>query len=407
LPGRLAYVMSRFPKLTETFILEEILAVEKLGCRVEVFPLLRQKEPVVHREAAMLAARARYLPFLSPSIVVSQLHYLVRRPGAYLGALVSLAVHAFGSLNYFLGGLAVFPKVVHSARLMEAAGVEHVHCHFANHPATAGFVVHRLTGIPFSFTAHGSDLHRDRHMLREKVTEANLVVTISDYNRQLILAECGKEFAEKVVVVRCGVDTEMFRPRPAPPDGGASLRLTCVAAFEEVKGQRYLVEACRLLVDSGIDVDCRLIGDGPTRAQVERRVSQLELEHVVRFEGAKTRREVASAFAESDVVACPSVWTSHGDREGIPVVLMEAMACGIPVVASDISGIPELVEHERTGLLVPPGDPAALAEALARVHWDPELARRLAADGRARVLREHDVRANALALAVRIAPQEA
>jgi colanic acid/amylovoran biosynthesis glycosyltransferase len=394
-----AYVMSRFPKLTETFILEEILAVEELGVRVELFPLLRQSEPVVHLEAEALTGRAHYAPFLSLRILASQLHYLVRRPRAYLGALLSLAARTLGSRNYFIGGLAVFPKVVHAARFMEERGVKHVHCHFANHPAAAGFVIHRLTGIPFSFTAHGSDLHRDRHMLREKVMEAGVVVTISDYNRRLVLDECGEEFSDKVVVVRCGVDTQMFRPRDMgrlPPAG--RLRLVCIASFDEVKGQRYLVEACRLLVDAGIDVECRLVGDGSTRPDVARRVSRLNLDDRVRFEGRKTRREVADALAEADVAVCPSVWTALGDREGIPVALMEAMASGVPVVASNISGIPELVEHEHTGLLVPPGDAVALAEALRRLHEDRVLRSRLATAGRARALREHDVRASAIAL---------
>lgn len=401
-----AYLMSRFPKLTETFILDEILALEELGIRVELFPLLRQREAVVHPEAVVLAARARYQPFLSPAILATQFHYLARRPRAYLGALLSLAFRTLGSRNYFVGGLAVFPKVVHAARLMEAEGVEHVHCHFANHPAAGGFVIHRLTGIPFSFTAHGSDLHRDRHMLREKVAEAETVVTISDYNRRLILDECGEEFADKVVVVRCGVDTDMFCPRPRPPSPSERFRVVCIASFDEVKGQQYLVEACRLLLDSGVDIDCRLVGDGPMRPEVARRVSQLELEGVVRFEGPKTRQEVAALLADTDVAACPSVWTSLGDREGIPVVLMEAMASGVPVVASDISGIPELVEHEFTGLLVPPGEAGALAEALRRLHDDPDLRRRLAAAGRSRALSEHDVRRHARALVRRLVGEE-
>jgi colanic acid/amylovoran biosynthesis glycosyltransferase len=403
-----AYVMSRFPKLTETFVLDEILALEELGIHVELFPLLRQREPVVHPEAEALAARAHYEPFLSLPILVSQLHYLVRRPRAYFGALLALAIRTLGSRNYFVGGLAVFPKVVHAARCMEAKGVDHVHCHFANHPAAAGFVIHRLTGIPFSFTAHGSDLHRDRHMLREKVDEAAVVVTISDYNRRLILDECGEGYADKVVVVRCGVDTQLFRAsasRRLPLAG--PLRLVCVASFDEVKGQQYLVEACRLLLDWGIEVECRLVGDGPRRAYVARCISRLGLDSRVRFEGRKTRREVADVLVDADVAVCPSVLTPLGDREGIPVALMEAMASGVPVVASDISGIPELVEHERTGLLVPPGDAGALAEALRRIHLEPGLGSRLATGGRARALLEHDVRSNALLLARRFVGEKA
>src|SRR5436190_3546318 len=163
-----AYVMSRFPKLSETFILTEILALDQRGVRVEVYPLLRERAAVAHEEAAAVARRAHYLPFISPAVLASQLHWLRRKPRTYLATLKEIAIGTSGSANFFVGGLAIFPKVAHAARLMEADGVVHVHCHFANHPALAGFTIHRLTGIPYSFTAHGSDLHVDRRMLPEK-----------------------------------------------------------------------------------------------------------------------------------------------------------------------------------------------------------------------------------------------
>ena len=169
---RVAYVMSRFPKLTETYVLRELLAVDALGVQVDVYPLVRHAEPLVQPEAAPLVRRARYLPFLSLAIVRSNLDVLRRRPRAWFGALWAVVRGNWGSANLLGGGLGIFPKVVHAARLMEADGVDHVHCHFATHPALAGFLVHRLTGIPFSFTAHGSDIHVDRHMLPEKVAEA-------------------------------------------------------------------------------------------------------------------------------------------------------------------------------------------------------------------------------------------
>src|SRR4029450_9016113 len=193
-PRPIAYMMSRFPKLTETFILFEMLAVERLGERIELFPLLRYSEPLSHPEAAGLMARAHYEPFLSRAILGSQVHALRHHPRAYVGALLALVTGTFGSANYFFGGLAIFPKVVHMARQMEALGVRHVHCpfsnhaaalpisprfviwarqvealgarhvhcHFSNHPAAAGFIIHRLTGIPYSFGAHGSALDSGR-----------------------------------------------------------------------------------------------------------------------------------------------------------------------------------------------------------------------------------------------------
>ena len=394
--GRLkvAYVVSRFPKLSETFVLGEILAVEEQGVEVELFPLLRERAEVIHPEAAALCRRARFQPFLSLPILRSQLHYLRRAPRRYFGALWALLRGTWGSANYVVGALGIFPKVVHDARLIEADGIAHIHCHFSNHPAAAGFVINRLTGIPYSFTAHGFDLHVDRHMLREKVAEAAFVVAISEYNRKLILEECGESARARLVVIHCGVDTGFFRPR----ENTAVERpfsILCVGTLHEVKGQGYLVEACRLLAETGADITCTLVGDGPDRAALVRRIAAAGLEGRVALAGRRTRGEVAELLSRAHVLVSPSVPTAEGKREGIPVVLMEAMASGVPVVASGISGIPELVEDGTTGLLVPPRDSSALASALRRLHDDPALRERLARAGRGMVEREFDVRRNA------------
>jgi glycosyltransferase involved in cell wall biosynthesis/peptidoglycan/xylan/chitin deacetylase (PgdA/CDA1 family) len=385
-----AYVMSRFPKLSETFILTEILALERRGVRVEVYPLLRERSPLVHPDAGALAARAHYLPFLSAAVLGSQLHWLRRRPREYLRALRDVAVGTLGSLNFFAGGLAIFPKVAHAARLMEAGGVRHVHCHFANHPAVAGLVIGRLTGLPFSFTAHGSDLHVERRMLPAKVSEAAFVATVSHYNRRLIVEECGGRFADKVRVVRAGVDTAMFAPCRNGQGPPAALRLLCVGTLHEVKGQVHLVDACRLLAQQGVDFSCRLVGDGPDRRRLARRIAAAGLRDRVLLVGPRTRPEVAAELRSADVVVAPSVRTRAGKREGVPVALIEAMSSGVPVVASDLSGIPELVEHGVNGLLAAPGDAASLAKALRTLHEDRALGPRLARAARARVLAEFD-----------------
>jgi glycosyltransferase involved in cell wall biosynthesis/peptidoglycan/xylan/chitin deacetylase (PgdA/CDA1 family) len=403
-PGRppaVAYVMSRFPKISETFILTEILALQRRGVRVEVHPLLRERAALVHPEAEPIVERAHYLPFLSLPVLASQLHWLRRRPRAYLGALRDVVLGTRGSLNFLVGGLGIFPKVAHAARLMQDEGVVHVHCHFANHPALAGFVVHRLTGLPYSFTAHGSDLHVERAMLPEKVAEAAFVATVSDYNRRVILDECEGRFADKVHVIRAGVDTEVFAPRPdgERPDG--PLRVVCVGTLHEVKGQAHLVEACRLLGAEGVAVTCRLVGDGPDRDLLEQHIAAAGLAGSVTLVGACTRPQIAAELREADVLVAPSVPTRSGKREGIPVVLMEAMSSGLAVVASDLSGIPELVRDGTSGLLVPPADATGLAGALRRLRDDPELRRRLGRGGRERVEAEFDLEHSAAELARR------
>jgi colanic acid/amylovoran biosynthesis glycosyltransferase len=417
---RVAYIMSRFPKLTETFVLNEILAVEDAGARVDIYPLLREKASVLQPGAADLVTRARYQPFLSIAILASQGWWLARRPRRYLGTAWAIIREGWGSPWFILGGLAIMPKVAHAARQMASDGVSHVHAHFANHPATAGLVVHRLTGLPFSFTAHGSDIHKDRHMLCRKVSEAAFVVAVSRSNADVIAGECGPEARTRMHVIRCGVDLDRFRPphqddaeaapdatqhapgaMPPVPDatqpapGPRPLSIVAVGTLHEVKGQTHLVEACRRLVADGVDVRCELIGDGPDREALTAQIQAAGLSDRVRLLGLLPHDRLAERMRAADVLVAPSVPSSDGRREGLPVVLMEAMATGLAVVASDLSGIPELVEDDVTGLLTPPGDAVAIAAALARLARDPDLRCRLAAAGRERVQAEYDQDASA------------
>ena len=272
-----AYVMSRFPKLTETFILAELEAMDRAGVRIELHPLLRQTGEPVQPAAVRWVERAHYLPFLSPAILRSQWTFLRdrRRRRRYLRAFADLIGGTWRSPNFLLGGLGIFPKVVHASLQMVDEGVDHVHCHFANHPALAGWLIHRLVGIPYSFTAHGSDLHVDRTMLPAKVAESAFAVTISADNRALIEATCAPAAAGKVEVIHCGIDPATFRPTEAHGDG--PLRIIAVGTLHEVKGQVHLIEACRSLADRGIAFSCTFIGDGPDRAALESRVAELGL----------------------------------------------------------------------------------------------------------------------------------
>jgi glycosyltransferase involved in cell wall biosynthesis len=403
---KVAYIMSRFPKLTETFVLYEILELERRGCQVEVFPLRRERASVIHAEAERVVRRARFTPWFSWPILCAQFFFLCRKPWAYFAALGTVLWANLGSLRYFAGAVLYFPKAVYFARAMSAQGVSHVHAHFCSHPAAAAYVVNRLTGIPFSFTAHGTDLHCDRHMLLEKVAAAAFVVAISRYNRELILEECGRQFADKVAVIHCGVDTGRFHPRRSPTPherGSGPLSILCIGTLHEVKGQTHLIDACQHLLQRGVDFQCRFVGDGPDGPQLEEQAARLGLAARVMFLGRRTSHEVAALLQEADVLVAPSVFTASGQREGIPVVLMEAMASGVPVVASRISGIPELVEDQVSGLLATPANAEDIATALNKLYIEPALRRKLGAAGREKIMREFNLSANAEELARRFA----
>jgi colanic acid/amylovoran biosynthesis glycosyltransferase len=390
---KVAYMMSRFPALTETFILYEMQAMENAGVQIEVYPLLRQKTDLMHDEAKIYIERAHYAPFISLPILRANLYYALRRPRRYFGALWSLLKGTWGSLRYFTGAIGIFPKSVLFARLMVAEKVSHIHAHFASHPAAAAFVISRLVGIPFSFTAHGSDIHRDQTMLREKVEEAAFALPISSYNRDVILRACEGRYGDKLLVVHCGIDTDFFSPHSGNGELPklAKFTIMCIGTLHEVKGQAYLIKACRLLRDRAVDLNCIFVGDGPDMATLQQLVDKQKLHDIVQFKGRRTRTEILQFLREVDVLVAPSVPSRDGRREGIPVVLMEAMACGLPVVASCLSGIPELVDDGQSGLLVSPRDVPGLAAAIRELHDDESLRKRLGKAGRAKVEKDFNL----------------
>ncbi|MEW6404341.1 MAG: glycosyltransferase, partial [Chloroflexota bacterium] len=379
-PAKVAYIVSRFPKLTETFILYEILEMEKLGVTIEIYPLRRGRERVVQTEANRLVGRAHFQPFLSLGVIRAQWHFIRHRPLAYFKVLAEVLRGTFGSTNFFIGALGIFPKVVRFAYEIESQNIAHVHAQFANHPAVAALIINRLTGIPFSFTARGSDVHVDRQMLKQKLEASAFAITVSTFNKELMIDECGPKVRDKIRVIYGGIDTDVFSPR-IKSDSDGPFQILCVARFEEVKGHACLIEACRLLQERGVEFECHLVGDGPLRPKIEQQIVRGGLGNKIRLWGAGTHAEIIEKLSRAAVVVLATVPSSNGKREGIPNVLKEAMACGLPVVASFISGIPELVDHEHSGLLVPPRNASALADALQRLNNDPALRHSMGQNG--------------------------
>ena len=406
-----AILVSRFPKITETFILRELIELERRGQPVRLVPLIEERPAVVHPEARRWVERALVTPWLSPAIAAANLRALRRRPGRWLGLAARLVAGTAARSGLLARTLALYPKAVYLAERLGREGVRHVHAHFATHPTTAALVIERFAGIPFSFTAHAHDIFVDHHLLRWKLAAARFVRAISRFNRDYLLAlEPGS--AARVEVVPVGVEPERYAPpaafapaggtaravgagpppAPAPPGGGepppapaVAPVVLSIAALEPYKGLPALIEACRRLAAAGTAFSCEVIGDGRARRRLERRIAAAGLAGRVRLLGARPQQEVAERLRCAAVVVQPSVVARNGQMDGIPVALIEALAAGRPVVASALSGVPELVEDGVSGLLVPPGDPAALAAAVGRLLADPALAAALGGRGRRRV----------------------
>lgn len=392
--AKVAYIVSAFPMLTETFILYEILAMEQLGLTIEVYPLLRKRDRVHHTEIDRLIKRTHYARFLSLPILSANWYFIRRSPSVYFKVWSEVLKGTFGSANFFFGALGIFPKAVRFAYEMANEKITHVHAQFANHPTVAALIIHRLTGIPFSFTARGSDVNKDRRMLDRKIEAAQFAITVSEYTKKVMVDECGPGAGDKIHVIYGGVDTDVLSP-DIKSDSDGPLQILCVARFEEVKGQTYLVEACRMLRDRGVNFKCHLVGEGPLRSKIEKQITRAALEDRVKLHSACSHTEVIEKLSQADVVALATVPASSGKREGIPNVLKEAMACGLPVVGVAISGIPELVEHGKSGFLVAPRDTMALADALQRLNDDLELRRSMGLAGRQKIVRQFNLRTSA------------
>jgi colanic acid/amylovoran biosynthesis glycosyltransferase len=388
-----AVVLSRFPTVTETFILREFVEMELQGQPVRLVPMIRETPPVIHDAAKPWTGRALYTKFVSPGILLANVQALLRHPLEYLGLLGKLIAGTVKKPKVLAATLALFPKSVFLAKQLEREGIRHLHVHWASHPATLALIVSKFSNITYSITAHAHDIQVFRNLLDWKIAEARFVRTCTEFNRRLLEGLYPKETRGKMVVIHYGVDPELYvdntrRLMPARP------RILCVASHRPYKGLPYLIEACRILRDEGHTFDCNLVGTGPMRDELAKMIRDRNLEDCVHLLGAQPEAEVARLLKETTFFVLPSIIQKDGTMEGMPNALIEAMATGRAVISTTIAGIPELIEHGSTGLLVPPEDSVALADAIRQLLVDPERTRRMGERGRQRIVEEfsiHDI----------------
>jgi glycosyltransferase involved in cell wall biosynthesis len=398
------YVIPAYPPLgSQPFVVNEMVEVGRSG-RPLVIVGLRPgpPEPVRHGTfAALRAARVLPAPLLDAGTVLAALAAMVRWPARVVAVLAGLHRGAGTNPWSHLRLLAVTPKSLATAWRLRRAGVRHVHAHFASTTADAAAIVARTLGVPYSFTAHAYDIYSTAARVRNdtlgwKVRHAARVIAISDYGAALLRAFLPAAEQGRVRTVHVGIPLELFQVAPWPDDG--KIELLSVARWCEKKGLDTLLDACALLRDRGVPFALRLYGDGPLREALTAQWKRLELDGFVELGGAISQEEVARRMRACHVFVLPCRRDRTGDMDGIPTVFMEAMATGRPVVSCAISGIAELVRPGETGLLAAPDDPAGIADAVARLAADRELARRLGARGRQVVEQEHDQRRCARAM---------
>jgi len=372
---RVGYVLKMYPRFSETFIVHEILQQEAAGTQVEIFSLRLPIDGRFHQALADVQAPVTYL---------SRQH----RVGLFWSALGE-AARDVPTIGEHLPELLAAPAdealaAVEVAAMVRRRSLEHLHAHFGSIAANVARLAARLSGVTYSFTAHAKDIFHedvDPAALAARLREAHTVVTVSDFNREYLRSTYGSD-AERVVRLYNSIDLAAFPFAPKGATAGPA-RVAAVGRLVEKKGFADLLTATAELVARGHELHVDLVGTGPLEGELRDHVARLGLESVVSMHGALPQSAVREIVTAADVFVAPCVVGADGNRDGLPTVLLEALALGTPAVATPVTGIPEIVRHGETGLLVPEAHPSALAAAIHRTLADPD-----AAAGRARAARE-------------------
>lgn len=335
-----------------------------------------------------------YSPFIfSTEVFAANLRFIFSKPKVYFSTLLYIVRQNITNFLVLVKTLAVFPKAVRYARMIHNQGVHHIHSHWATIPTTVAVIISRLTDLPFSFTAHAIDIYQDQTMLEEKVKQSTFIVTCTQDNKRFLEHLCRNVCRDKIHVNYHGVDLRTLF-EPLSPDGDSPYLILSVGRIEESKGFKYLLEACHILRQKQVQFRCLIIGDGPLRKKIQYLIQKLNL-HDVQLTGALAFEEVLSYYKKATVFVLPAVSELHW---GIPNVIIEAMAMGVPVVTTPLPAMPEIIENERTGLLVREKDPVAIAGAIENLFISSELRAAIRSNARKKVEKDFDVRKNAEAL---------
>jgi glycosyltransferase involved in cell wall biosynthesis len=387
---RVAYVIGTYPRLTTTFIDREIQMLRSRGVDVGVFSIRRPDAPLSPDQRRLGSEVTYLLPTTTRAVVMAHLRAATRP--AYWRVLLRLLARPHPSLRDRALTVAHVAEGVLAAAAMRSSPWDRVHAHFVDRAAVVALTAARLQRLPYSATAHAADIYVSPVLLEDKLHEADFVATCTAYNRAHLSAVAPGLAPDRLVLAHHGLDLERYDP-PARAHTEHPLVLA-VGQLRAKKGFADLLTACRLLVDRGRQVRCTIVGEGPERPRLERRIAELELGAHVTMAGALPHEQVLDWYRRAEVFTLPCTTGDDGDRDGLPNVILEAMAMELPVVSTDTSAVPEAVEHGTTGLLVRPGDPAGLADALDALIGDSELRGRMGRAGRKVVLERFDIATN-------------
>ncbi|HIJ55366.1 MAG TPA: glycosyltransferase family 4 protein [Deltaproteobacteria bacterium] len=394
-PPALGMILKGFPRISETFISNEILLLEKAGFQIHIFSMRRPRESFSHSSVKNIRASVDYLPETLlvplPRFLYHNLLLAGQIPTIYRHVLKSAFLRfrqtrKLATIKHFLQA----GYLVH--KFLPEQNVVHLHAHFAHSPASVASFTSQLSGLPFSFTAHAKDIYTsDPKHLGDKIDRSEFVVTCTEHNKEYL---AGIANSKKTPIYRIyhGIDTKLFNNRKeiTPPE--TPYRLLTVARITRKKGIPTVLKAIRLLCDEGFPIEHILIGDGDERKSVLALMKDLKLDNISQWLGTLPHVKVLAHYRQSDLFVIGCEIAPNGDRDGIPNVILESMAMGVPVVSTHVSAIPEVIADKASGLLVPPHAPEEMAEAIKRLLTDFELRKRVIESARTRVMEKFDNR---------------
>ncbi len=370
-PIKLVYLIGTYPGLTNTFIDQEIATLRQLGgVQIQIVSIrypnaiasCSAKQKALSQETLYLVP-AKWTEFNYLAFILANFYFIFSRPKIYFGTLVDWLTHCTPGIKPWLKALLYFWQGVYAAYLLRHIDFDHLHVHFMDRAVLVALVVSRFLNKTYSFTAHAADIYTNPFLVREKVDGARFMITVSQYNKQYLLAAYPGIDGDKIHILHPWVNLSQFAPGVERPLH-SGLHILSVGRLVEKKGLLDLINAFHVLYEEGFDIECRIVGEGPLHEELEKNITHLALHDRIQLLGGLPQSQVLDLLREwADVFVLPCVIAKNGDRDGIPVSLAEAMAMELPVISTDIVGVGELVQT-GTGILVPPHCPAALAEAL-------------------------------------------
>jgi glycosyltransferase involved in cell wall biosynthesis len=385
----LGYILKGYPRISETFISNEILLLEKLGFTMRLFPMRQPRESFSHASVKEITARVDYLP---TELLVDFPRLL--RPNIFLAA--KKPKHFRETLRTAAQGLGKGKELATLKHLLQAgyltnthlekdASIAQLHGHFAHSPTSVTMFASLLSGIPFSFTAHAKDIYTsDKEKLRRKIAQAKFVVTCTRHNKEYLDAlakDCPTPISTPIYCVYHGIDTALFQQTDVSYTTHNPFKILTVARMTSKKGLPTIYRALAGLQAQGVRFEHTLIGDGDDREQILALIAELGLTEHCRWIGTRTHEEVLLHFKASDLFVLGCEIAENGDRDGIPNVLVESLAMGVPALSSAVSAIPEILIDGKTGMTVPPSQPEQLGKAMLRILTDEQLRRQLIIGG--------------------------